>query len=237
MSSVSSRRRVTTYEGARRRRFKLSPSDFAFLWEECKRCYYSKVVEGVSRPRTPLPKIFTAIDASMKAAYLGARTSDVTASMPPGQLAFPETTVESETLMVTGRAAPFFIRGRFDCALQLDDGSYGVVDFKTAPVEPAHLSVYARQLHAYAFALEHPAPQNFGLEPVSTLGLLVFEPARFRPQGGEAELQGRVAWVELPRDDGAFADFVAGVLEVLEAPSPPPPDPFCEWCIYRGVRR
>jgi len=32
---------------------KLSPSDFAFLWEQCKRCFYLKVVHGIRQPSMP----------------------------------------------------------------------------------------------------------------------------------------------------------------------------------------
>ena len=32
------------------RAWKLSPSDFAFLWQECKRCFYLKNVTGFQRP-------------------------------------------------------------------------------------------------------------------------------------------------------------------------------------------
>ena len=48
----------------------LSPSNFAFLWEECKRCFYLKIVSGVRRPGGPMPKIFTIIDAQMKGRFL-----------------------------------------------------------------------------------------------------------------------------------------------------------------------
>lgn len=41
-----------------RHSWKLSPSDFAFLWEECKRCFYLKVVNGIQRPPLIMPKIF-----------------------------------------------------------------------------------------------------------------------------------------------------------------------------------
>ena len=47
-------------------RWRLSPSDFAFLWEECKRCFYLKVVKEFYRPRSLMPKIFNVIDAQMK---------------------------------------------------------------------------------------------------------------------------------------------------------------------------
>jgi len=49
--------------------YKLSPSDFAFLWEECKRCFYLKVVRGFARPRMAFPQIFNAIDSAMTARY------------------------------------------------------------------------------------------------------------------------------------------------------------------------
>ena len=37
--------------------WKLNPSDFAFLGEEDRRCYYWKVVKGFERPRALMPKI------------------------------------------------------------------------------------------------------------------------------------------------------------------------------------
>jgi len=37
--------------------YRLSPSDFAFLYEGCKRCYYLKVVHGISQPSIPLPAL------------------------------------------------------------------------------------------------------------------------------------------------------------------------------------
>ena len=46
--------------------WKLSPSDFVFLYEECKRCFYLKVARDYQRPRGPFPKIFTIIDGLMK---------------------------------------------------------------------------------------------------------------------------------------------------------------------------
>ena len=41
--------------------YKLSPSDFSFLYEGCKRCYHLKVVHNISQPSIPLPSIFSKI--------------------------------------------------------------------------------------------------------------------------------------------------------------------------------
>ena len=38
--------------------FKLSPSDFGFLYDECKKCFYLKVKHNFDRPRFPIPSIF-----------------------------------------------------------------------------------------------------------------------------------------------------------------------------------
>ena len=51
----------------------LSAPDLTFLWEECPRCFYKKVVLKQRRPQTPFPKVFGAIDRAMKDFYLGER--------------------------------------------------------------------------------------------------------------------------------------------------------------------
>ncbi len=214
--------------------WRLSPSDFAFLWEECKRCFYLKVVKGVTRPSGPLPKIFTVIDSRMKAAYLGRRTELISKRMPPGKVTFEEKQVESQPISVSGHSSRCYIKGRFDAALELDSGEFGVVAFKTSERNKDHIAIYARQLHAYAYALENPAPKSFALSPISTMGLLVFEPDTYKPYDGKADLTGSVTWIEIPRRDDEFFGFLSEVLTVIEAPAPPPADPNCAWCLYRG---
>jgi len=59
---------------------KLSPSDLTFLWDECPRCFYLKVVLGINRPPTAFPKIFGRIDLLMKRLFSGADTADLTPS-------------------------------------------------------------------------------------------------------------------------------------------------------------
>ena len=97
---------------------------------------------------------------------------------------------------------------------------------------------YARQLHAYAMALEKPAPGRLGLSPVTTLGLLVYEPTTFVTGGaGTARLDGKFEWLEVERDDNAFLAFLDEMLGVLEQSEPPPADPECALCNYRQAGR
>ena len=218
--------------------WKLAPSDFAFLWEDCKRCFYLKVVHGFRRPSSPMPKIFTRIDMQMKLCFGGRRTEDVLPGLPGGLLEFSEKWVTSIPLVIPGRASGCFVRGKFDTVIRFDDGTFGVVDFKTCDRNDHHIPLYARQLHAYAFALELAAAGSLCLKPVSRLGLLVFEPTAFSKDGnGSCYLGGGLKWIEIPRTDGAFKQFLAEVLDLLESTTVPSPNPDCGWCHYQGASR
>ena len=218
--------------------FKLSPSDFSFLWEECKRCFYLKVARGFGRPQGAFPRIFGAIDGAMTTCYNGMRTEEIAAGLPGGVVSFGQRWVCSQPIDAGVEGATCYIKGRFDSVVAFDDGSYGVIDFKTSSAQGAQIRLYSRQLHAYAYALENPAPGQFALAPITKLGLLVFEPNSFAhlPEG-TANLLGTLTWIELPRDDAAFLKFLRQVASVLALPEPPPPSPVCPWCGYRQASR
>jgi hypothetical protein len=214
--------------------YSIGPSDLTFLWEDCPRCFYRQVVLGVRRPRIPMAKIFTNIDHGMKAALNGART-EIIPGMPPGIFTFQEQWVESAPIIIPGHASRCRIRGRFDIGATFDNGTYGIPDLKTASVKDAHISLYSRQLGAYAYSLEHAAPGKFALSPVNTLGLVVFEPDAFVHRRGGGFLAGDVRWVELQRDDAAFIAFLGQVVSVLELPAAPPASGNCEFCRYSSA--
>jgi hypothetical protein len=217
---------------------KLSPSDFAFLWLECKRCFYLKVVRGFGRPRTGFPGIFSVIDSRMKDCFEGERTENMVADLPPGAVAFGEKWVQSAPIEFPGRESSCYIRGKFDTIIRFDDDTYGVVDFKTSAPKKTTTFIYSRQLHAYAYALENAAPDKFALSPVSKLGLLVYQPDEFANHGaGRASLKGSLTWWEIERDDAAFMKFLSDVHRVLELPEPPEPSEKCTFCQYRDASR
>jgi hypothetical protein len=218
--------------------WKLSPSDFAFLWEECPRCFYLKVARGFGRPSAPFPSIFSKIDSRMKDFFANKRTEDILPSMPPGVVSHSGKGVESEPLFFEGFNNGGYIRGNFDTILNLDDESFAVVDFKTSEARPEHLGKYSRQLHAYAYALQHPAQGKMYLSPITRLGLLVYEPSHFGEQEGNVlPLTGSLTWVELPLDMPAFVQFLGTVIALLDQPEPPPAAPTCGFCKYREESR
>ena len=185
-----------------------------------------------------MAKIFVIIDSKMKEYYNDKRTETIAPGIPPGQIEYSEKWVQSAPIAVPNYDSKFFIKGKFDTAFHFDDGTYGIVDFKTSERNEQHIPLYSRQLHAYALSLENPAPGQLELKPITRLGLLVFEP-KIYTQGktGMVGLAGSATWVEIPRRDDLFMTFISGVLDVLESPTPPEPSEDCKWCSYRGIAR
>ena len=217
---------------------KLSPSDLTFLWDECKRCFYLKYIHGITRPAGPFPSIFGTIDRLMKGHFEGRPTSELDRDLPPGVIQFAEKWVESEPLSLPGHAAQCYIKGKFDTVAAFEDGSYGVVDFKTSSPQPYHVPFYGRQLHSYAYALEHPAEGKFTLRPISKLGLLVVAPSDMQVDAqGRIAYLGDVSWLEIPLNEAGFVQFLGDVLTLLESPELPPAGGKCAYCQYREHAR
>lgn len=218
--------------------WKLSPSDLTFLWDECPRCFYLKVVHKFNRPSTAFPGIFSRIDSLMKQYFEGRNTTEFTPTLPSGVVKMGGKGVESLPLLLPGHSVACSIAGKFDSVLEFADGSYAVVDFKTTSPRPEHVAFYSRQLHAYTYALENPAPGKLSLAPVTRMGLFSLDlDGLERVSTDRLALLGPVHWQECPRDDDGFLGFLERVLSVLEQPEPPPPGEKCGFCKYRDSSR
>lgn len=218
--------------------WKLSPSDLTFLWDECPRCFYLKVVHGFKRPSSPFPKIFGRIDNLMKAYFNGKPATEISPQLPHGQVLFGERWVTSTPITFPNRSTSAYLRGKFDSVVAFTDGSFGVVDFKTSEPRPEHVPFYSRQLHAYAYALENPKQGSFALFPITRLGLLCVEPVDMsRGTSGQIAYIGEATWLDCPRDDVWFLSFIENILGVLESPHPPTPSDSCGYCSYREDAR
>jgi hypothetical protein len=181
----------------------------------------------------PMAAIFKKLEGLQMGFYDGKRTTDVLPSLPPGVIRCGEKVVESEP------KDGWFVYGKIDSLLEFDDGSWGILDFKTTTVSPEKGNLYGRQLHAYAHSFENPAaaPQVLKgkapqLGPISKLGILCFEPSELHLESpGRQMYRGKVEWIEIPRDREAFLRFVGETMKVLEGPIPDPA-PDCDWCSY-----
>lgn len=217
---------------------KLSPSDLTFLWDECPRCFYLKYLHGINRPAAPFPSIFGAIDRLMKAQYNGRPASDLDPSLPLGIIGVTENWVESRPIPFPGHTLSLFLRGKIDALIGFDNGTYGIVDFKTSEPKREQIPFYSRQLHAYAYALEHPAPNRLAFSPITRMGLYVEAPhATLLETTSQISFHFRSTWLEVPVDENAFIAFLSQVLALLELPEPPPAGEKCGYCEYRQHAR
>ena len=169
----------------------------------------------------PMPGIFSAIAARQKEFYAGKRTEEFCRDLPPGVVVYGEQPVQSTPLRFDGIQDECHIKGRFDVAVQFDNGSYGIVDFKTASPSEEKADRYGRQLQAYAYALEHPDNGKLSLSPITKLGLLFFEPNSFMQAGlSEQVFKGSLVWVEVERNDSQFLSFIQDVMKTLTQEKP-----------------
>ncbi len=218
--------------------WKLSPSDLTFLWDECKRCFYLKVRHNFKRPAAPFPKVFGRIDLLMKDIYLGGSTKRISTELPDGRSIMSGRWVTSEPAAFGAHTDTAYLSGIFDTLVMFTDGTYGIVDFKTTKPAPGQVEFYSRQLHAYAYALEHPAQGKLSFNPITKLGLLCFDPSKMdEATAGTLSLSGPATWVECPLDRAGFEKFMDDVLTLLEQPNIPDANPDCPFCEYRNSAR
>jgi len=181
----------------------------------------------------PLPSIFSKIASLLKNHYDGKHTSELHVALPPGTVSHGEKSVKSEVIQLPGHNATCFISGRFDIVVSFDDGTYGVIDFKTSNPNTESANLYSRQLHAYAYALEHPATTALALSPITKLGLLYFYPSGASQQSIERLFyEAEISWIEIEKDEQGFLSFIDEVLDLLESPEAPEASSNCQWCNY-----
>jgi hypothetical protein len=211
---------------------KLAPSDLTFLWDECQRCFWLKARGVLKRPSAPFPKVFTMLDNQTKDFFFNKRSEEMADGLRPGHVAFGDRWVRSRPLPVPGHDTQVMLQGKIDTALSFDDGSHGIIDFKTSEPKAGHVPFYGRQLHSYALAAENPLEGALDLSPVSQLGLLCVEPIAMIGVGDTVAFKGATHFLEIERDDDAFYAFLSQVLFLLERPAPPDPAPKCGYCTY-----
>jgi len=212
--------------------FKLSPSDFAFLWNECKRCFYLKIVKNIARPSTPMPTIFVKIDSIMKDYFKHKCTTEFDKSLSKGKVEFGDKWIQSQILDHKETDNKFFIKGKTDTVVRFDDGTFGIVDFKTSKIRTENIEKYSRQLHAYALALEKPEIGKPHLYPIKKLGLLVVEPTSMLGNDKECFFKNSISWQPIEKDYNKFKNFINEMMKVLSLPEAPKASPKCQWCTY-----
>ena len=65
--------------------FNYSPSEFAFGFDGCRRCYYDKKVNGIEL-KVPFPGIFSKFDSLQKKFYHGKSSKYLSDSLDDGEI-------------------------------------------------------------------------------------------------------------------------------------------------------
>jgi hypothetical protein len=166
--------------------------------------------------------------------YLDKPSSEISPGLPAGSVKFREKWVKSVPINFPGTSSQCILKGRFDAIMAFEDGSYGIIDYKTSDASEEKAAFYSRQLSAYAYALENPAPGALAISPITRLGLFIITPDRFeRLPSGEIAFVTRTTWMDVPRDDATFLALLGEIVTLLDMPTPPTAAEDCGLCNYR----
>lgn len=209
--------------------YKLSPSDFKYLYEDCKYCYYQKVKGFIKElPSIGMPGVFSKMNSLLQNAIIGMDLQEINKDLPAGKIEVKEGFLKSKPIPPTNDC---FIGGRFDIASKLNDGTYCVIDFKITDPNDEKIQKFFAQLHAYKFSLENPA---FGeSKNVSKMGVIAINPEKIEFPGKEVIFKAKPQWFEIAEDMDRFYAFISEVSELLNGPQPPENPDRCKWCYYR----
>lgn len=212
--------------------YKLSPSDFKYLYEDCKHCYWQKVKKGIALPSIGMPGVFSKMNSLLQNAIIGMDLREINSELPAGKIEVKEGFLKSKAIPPSDDC---FIGGRFDIASRLDDNTYSVIDFKITDPTEDKIQKFFSQLHAYKFALENPA---FG-EPkkVSKMGIVAINPEEISFPGDTVIFKAKPRWFEIAQDMDRFYAFISEVSLFLNGPTPPENPDKCKWCYYRICTR
>lgn len=206
--------------------YKLSPSDFAYLYQECKCCYYLKVKHGIARVQTPFPAIFSALNTRLQGSLIGRDLRELSPVLPPGIVESQEGFVESKVIPGT----ELYVKGKYDLLIKQPDGSYLIVDFKISEPQEEKKAMYQSQLLSYHYAFENPAHGD--TKHITKLGLIIMYPDGVKFENGEAVINFPPRWLEIELKKDNFTNFITEINDLITGPIPSE-NPECKWCEYR----
>lgn len=208
--------------------YKLSPSDFAYLWSECKHCYYQKVKNGIHHSGA-FPAMFGRINGLLQNSIMGMNLQAIHPSLPSGSIDIQEGWMKSKPIP---GAEDCFLGGRFDILSRLDDGSYAVIDFKITPPDEEKIQKYASQLHAYKFALENPDNGNEPLQ-ITTMGIVSVNPEAMKLENGKIVFTTMPTYHPVTENMDEFFQLIKDISQVLNGELPES-SMNCSLCQYRN---
>ncbi len=216
--------------------FNFSPSEFAFGFESCKRCYYDKKVNNIVL-KVPFPGIFSKFDSLQKNFYHGKSSKTLSDTLEEGEIIGDFNKMLRSEVLYDLKDRPFTMSGKIDAYIKHKD-SFTIVDFKTTKIGENKIDAYATQLQSYALMMEKPKEGSLKLTPIKRLGIFCFEPSDIsKAEGKNCNIHMDTQWFEIPRDDKNLLAYITKVQDVIYSKETPESGEKCGICNFRKVMK
>ena len=195
-----------------------SPSEFAFGYSGCKRCYYDLKVNNI-RINFGFPTIFSKIDSIQKNFYHNKSSKYLNSNkVPDGIIKTNYAKLHKSEVLYDQKDRAFQLRGKIDAYIDHKD-FFSIIDFKVTNINEKKSLTYMTQLNSYAIMFEKPDQNYLKLNPVKNLGIFCFEPVNLKLESAPA-LEMSTQYFEIKRNDDLFLKFITDVIDFLEGDIP-----------------
>ena len=216
----------------------LAPSELDYLPDKCPRCFYLAKVKKIAVKSFP-PPVFSNFDVVQQGYFKNQNTSVLTSSLPSGKIMKKDELpgrVVSKTLE-DNKGREFILGGRPDVVAHFEDGSYGIIDFKTTNIKENKAENYRYQLEAYGQIFTHPGSIKKGptpkLEPITHMGVLQFFPNEiFDHKKNSCQLNLEMSYSKLERNEDGFYDRITKIIDILNSNETPDFTESCSDCNF-----
>ena len=207
--------------------YTFSPSEFAFGYSGCKRCYYDLKVNKL-KINFGFPTIFSKIDTLQKKFYHEKPSRYLNSNkLPDGIIKTDYTKLHKSEVLQDKKDRPFQLRGKIDA--YVDHGNfYSIIDFKVTNLNEKKSLTYMTQLNSYAIMFEYPEKKLLKLNPIKNLGIFCFERSNIK-YNKLPSLEMATQYFEIRRDDNYFFNFITNLIDFLES-DPPNFSDICDIC-------
>ena len=177
-----------------------SPSEFAFGYSGCKRCYYDLKVNNI-RINFGFPSIFSKIDSIQKKFYHNKPSKYLnTNKVPEGIIKTDYAKLHKSEVLYDQKDRAFQLRGKIDAYIDHKD-FFSIIDFKVTNINEKKSLTYMTQLNSYAIMFEKPDQNYLKLE-------------------GTPALEMSTQYFEIKRNDDLYLKFITDVIDFLEGDIP-----------------
>ena len=126
--------------------FNFSPSEFAFGFEGCQKCFYDRKVNKLEL-KTAFPAIFSKIDLVHKNYYHNKSRKVISEELEDGVIYTDHNKMLKSDVLYDLKDRPFTMGGKIDAYIKHKD-SFTIVDFKTTNINEKKIDTYATQLQS-----------------------------------------------------------------------------------------